>query len=278
LTSLLYHRYDIISKIETGGKHIEGEGTPLRIQTENCGDCVFCVSVCPFEALTSDPETKKVKLDIDKCMLCGICYTACPSRLITIDYYNVEVLTEWLQDRMERTGLNRLALVCKGSKPPKEQIDEAMGGEDYILLTLPCVGRVAMQFYVGLMDLDVEKVLVMSCEEDECRYEQGSKSAADKANAACCMLEDFGCFEMLECKPSRTTVVIDQDKCSGCGTCVAICPYEALELKDGKSTLKENTCKGCGACVAVCRNNSIQQVIFTNYDMIDMIRSAAGGE
>lgn len=262
----------------SGGKIIEGEGFPLQIQTENCGDCVFCVSVCPFEALESDPETKKVKLYTDKCMLCGICYTACPSQLITIDYYNVQMLTEFVEKKMEETGLNKLAMVCKGSLPPKEEIDKAMETDEYILLTLPCVGRVGVQFYVGLMDLNIEKVLLISCEEDSCRFEKGSKSASDKANAASAMLEDFGFFDMLTSQPNRTIIVIDQDKCSGCGTCVAVCPYEALELKDGKSTLKENTCTGCGACAAVCRNKSIQQRLTTNYEMMERIETAARGE
>jgi len=211
-------------------------------------------------------------------MLCGICYTACPSQLITIDYYNAALLTEYVQGRMEATGFNKLAIVCKGSMPLKEEVDEAMETEDYILLTLPCVGRVSVQFYVGLMDLEIEKALLISCEEEECRYEKGSKSATDKSNAASCMLEDFGFFDMLTSKSSRTIVVIDQEKCSGCGMCVAVCPYEALELKDGKSSLKENTCTGCGACAAVCRNKSIQQKVSTNYDMMERIKTAARGE
>ena len=67
----------------------ELENFAIKIRIVNCGECVFCVSVCPFEALAIVEETKKVKVDTDKCKLCGLCYAICPSGLIDIEYYNV---------------------------------------------------------------------------------------------------------------------------------------------------------------------------------------------
>ncbi|OGL47086.1 MAG: heterodisulfide reductase [Candidatus Schekmanbacteria bacterium RBG_16_38_10] len=52
---------------------------------------------------------------------------------------------------------------------------------------------------------------------------------------------------------------IRKDRCSGCGLCVAICPYKALELdeKEKVAVVNEALCKGCGACVSSCRANAI---------------------
>jgi heterodisulfide reductase subunit C len=49
--------------------------------------------------------------------------------------------------------------------------------------------------------------------------------------------------------------------CAGCGSCVAICPYEALSLEfRGNvhiSTVDPNRCVGCGGCVTACPNKAI---------------------
>jgi heterodisulfide reductase subunit A len=52
---------------------------------------------------------------------------------------------------------------------------------------------------------------------------------------------------------------IRKDRCSGCGLCVEICPYKALELdeKEKVAVINEVLCKGCGVCVSSCRANAI---------------------
>ena len=56
--------------------------------------------------------------------------------------------------------------------------------------------------------------------------------------------------------------LVDRQACTGCGNCVAICPYDAcsLEADQGawKSTVNRMRCTGCGSCVSVCPNGSIQ--------------------
>ena len=46
---------------------------------------------------------------------------------------------------------------------------------------------------------------------------------------------------------------IDLDLCTGCGACVAVCPFCALTQRaaDGKVEVNE-ACTACGACVDVC--------------------------
>jgi len=42
-----------------------------------------------------------------------------------------------------------------------------------------------------------------------------------------------------------------KDKCIGCGVCVEVCPFGALELVDDIAVVNEN-CTACGACVDEC--------------------------
>lgn len=53
-------------------------------------------------------------------------------------------------------------------------------------------------------------------------------------------------------------ITIDMGKCIGCLKCVYVCPFTALDNKDGKPELKEDKlCIKCLHCAAVCSQNAI---------------------
>jgi Pyruvate/2-oxoacid:ferredoxin oxidoreductase delta subunit len=56
----------------------------------------------------------------------------------------------------------------------------------------------------------------------------------------------------------RNIVVIDEDKCDGCGLCVSACAEGAIQLVDGKAKLVSDTyCDGLGACLGECPQDAI---------------------
>ena len=47
-------------------------------------------------------------------------------------------------------------------------------------------------------------------------------------------------------------------KCSGCGLCQHVCPYQAISPGvDGVAIVNEALCKGCGVCVSSCRSGAL---------------------
>jgi MinD superfamily P-loop ATPase len=52
--------------------------------------------------------------------------------------------------------------------------------------------------------------------------------------------------------------IIDLKKCIGCGQCVEICAFSALNLKKKKPVLNEYFCEGCGACEVICPAKAIK--------------------
>ena len=106
---------------------------------------------------------------------------------------------------------------------------------------------------------------------------QGPKDIQDtvaQASGAASRAVSILSQKTLEVEP--LIAVVDEDLCSGCGTCVCICPYQAIELiklEDGKSRAKvtEALCMGCGACAASCPSSAMQQKGFKDKQMIPII-------
>lgn len=56
----------------------------------------------------------------------------------------------------------------------------------------------------------------------------------------------------------RMAAQIDQEKCTGCGICVDICPLEAISMENDKAKVDKDTCTECGQCVEECPNKAIK--------------------
>jgi len=69
-----------------------------------------------------------------------------------------------------------------------------------------------------------------------------------------------GCV-MLELQPEIPDIILNDELCSGCGVCVAICPYDAAEMvkqdDDQTSSIDKIKCKRCGLCVSACPSGAI---------------------
>ena len=65
-------------------------------------------------------------------------------------------------------------------------------------------------------------------------------------------------IEQEETFASGMEVVVDAERCVGCGICVDNCAFHALAL-DGKGVAyaKDFSCEGCGLCMRLCPQNAI---------------------
>ena len=48
--------------------------------------------------------------------------------------------------------------------------------------------------------------------------------------------------------------------CMGSGTCVNTCPYNAIEVQDGKAFVNPDLCQSCGLCIKACPKSLIKRV------------------
>lgn len=54
--------------------------------------------------------------------------------------------------------------------------------------------------------------------------------------------------------------VIDQELCKKCGICQAVCPDDAVLVKDDQYEINYDYCKGCGICAHECTADAIEMV------------------
>ncbi len=67
--------------------------------------------------------------------------------------------------------------------------------------------------------------------------------------------------ETVEERPfySSLTAIIDADACTGCGVCMELCRFGAIERReDGKYAVKPLFCEGCGVCADNCPAGAIR--------------------
>jgi heterodisulfide reductase subunit A len=64
-------------------------------------------------------------------------------------------------------------------------------------------------------------------------------------------------------------------RCSGCGACIDVCAYKAIELDPllRIAVVNEATCKGCGTCTATCRAGAIDLKGFRNDQVLEAVNA-----
>ena len=73
--------------------------------------------------------------------------------------------------------------------------------------------------------------------------------------------------------------VVSPDECRGCGFCIEVCPFGAIELVDENrmgnivqvALVNEALCKGCGSCAAACLSGAIQPKSFKDEQILPQI-------
>jgi len=56
-------------------------------------------------------------------------------------------------------------------------------------------------------------------------------------------------------------IFVDEDKCTGCGDCLQVCPQEgAIVFQQAKAVINHDLCTGCAACMPACPEEAIYEM------------------
>lgn len=103
---------------------------------------------------------------------------------------------------------------------------------------------------------------------------QGAKDIPDTvAQAGAAAAEALALIDHGRIELEPNTSWIDEETCSGCKTCIPLCPYNAIRRDEEKlvAVIDETLCKGCGVCVAACPSGAARQHLFTDEQIYDEI-------
>ncbi len=103
---------------------------------------------------------------------------------------------------------------------------------------------------------------------------QGPKDIPDAvAQAGAAAAEAMALIDLGSVELEPYTASILEEGCSGCKTCVPLCPYHAIAFDETKkkAAINEVLCKGCGTCVAGCPSGSICQNFFDDEEVFEEI-------
>jgi len=64
---------------------------------------------------------------------------------------------------------------------------------------------------------------------------------------------------LIACKGpvENTQLLINTEDCTGCGRCVEVCPYNAIEVINGDAVIDPSLCHCCYRCVEECPEGAI---------------------
>ena len=109
---------------------------------------------------------------------------------------------------------------------------------------------------------------------------QSPKTAAESVGAALAAVSKSAALLMkgyVDLEP--LVAVVDTEKCTWCGECQKVCPYQAVEkvTVDGKPVARiiESLCKGEGSCVPLCPDLALEVRGYGNGQITGMIEALA---
>jgi len=103
---------------------------------------------------------------------------------------------------------------------------------------------------------------------------QGPKDIPDTvAQAGAAAAEALSLIVRGYTEQEPNTAYVREDDCSGCKSCIPLCPYTAISFVTDKkkASINEALCKGCGVCVAACPSGSIVQNLFEDEQLLNEI-------
>jgi len=210
---------------------------------------------------------------------------------------------EEFYDKLLKEGVHfirgRVAEVTDWARTPGEEGRLVVRVEDTLLATVRRIPLDMVILAVGLEPRadaqDVRRLFNISCSTEGFFLErhpklapvntftdgifiagacQGPRDIPDAvAQAGAAAAEAMALIDMGHVELEPNTAYIVEEECSGCKSCIPLCPYTAIAFvaDKKKASINEALCKGCGTCVAACPSGSIRQNLFEDEEIFSEI-------
>ncbi len=157
---------------------------------DNCAACLNCVRICPYGVPT--PGKDIAEIDISQCQACGICASECPASAINLKLETIEDGRAALEKVIDIARGDAQKLLIIGFYCQYKSIGPPSIRDGVYWLGKLCTGRLDLFQLIYPFDLGVDGVAVHMCENEECRFRDGSRWLFTHIERARKILDEIG--------------------------------------------------------------------------------------
>lgn len=157
---------------------------------DNCAACLNCVRICPYGVPT--PGKDIAEIDISQCQACGICASECPASAINLKLETIEDGRAALEKVIDIARGDAPKLLIIGFYCQYKSIGPPSIRDGVYWLGKLCTGRLDLFQLIYPFDLGVDGVAVHMCENEECRFRDGSRWLFTHVERARKILDEIG--------------------------------------------------------------------------------------
>ena len=172
---------------------------PIRasIDPMYCSGCKTCLDLCPYGAITFEPEHAVAVVNDALCKGCGTCVAACPASAISGAGFTDEQVMAELEGLLagEHEGPRIVAFLCNWCSYTGADlagISRIPWSSDVDIVRVMCSGRMDPTLIVQAFRLGADGVIVSGCHPGDCHYQQGNYKALRRVRFLKRLLADFG--------------------------------------------------------------------------------------
>jgi len=178
-----------IHELLVDGK-IEIRSDTAVVDTDKCVLCLTCLRICPHGAIEIDSEKDAAYVSPVSCQRCGICAAECPAKAITLPGFTDEQIAVDVGSKPRVT-----VFACENSALPAADAAVLNGykyGSEVQLIRVPCAGKVDPSNVLSTLENGADKVLILGCHPESCKYLTGATRAEKRIKRLREMLEKAG--------------------------------------------------------------------------------------
>lgn len=260
---------------------------------------LFCTDICPVGAvlgLISKISLFKMHINSKECLSCGMCERNCPAGCIDLSEENIDNVT--CVKCFKCMSQCPKEAISYGIKP-KEELKFNIKRRDFIITSAALVvfgGMIKAGMEIGkkaaekIKDIILppgafnEKRMLNKCLNcnlciNNCPNKILVKSNSDFGAVhidytkgkgyceydcnKCSQVCPSGAIKKITLEEKKNTkiagAVVNPDNCIRCGSCVRVCPVNAITIAEGqKAVVDASKCIGCGKCKTICPHETIE--------------------
>ncbi|MBT2681439.1 4Fe-4S binding protein [Bacillus sp. ISL-35] len=250
------------------GNWIESLSYELEISSSctrkisHMSSCSACMDECPTEAISV--ENGELNISKQSCTTCGVCITVCPvqaikgqspprriiqNHILLGDGSALPTVAELLY--YHKKGIRRVyePLVSEELMENVKQANDILAKIEFEPLSIvnkveldrEDQPRISRRAFFAKLTSDSKKTVLSSMTPIKWRFNENSFKTSN-------LFKGWSFYQ----------VKLNQEDCTLCEACFAICPSEVFRLVDDSLKLTDHNCSGCRLCSDICKENSVQ--------------------